>query len=182
MGHALMGAQTKIQWADKTFQPWIGCEKVSPACDHCYAEALAKRAGWDVWGPDKPRRFTSETYWRQPLRWDREAAAAGVRYRVFTSLLDPFEDRPDLVPQRARFADLIRVTPHLDYLLLTKRPENIARLWEGGYPLANVWFGTTIEGPEYVNHRAIDLLVNGAGAAVRFLSIEPLLASIASEL
>ena len=178
-----MGEKTGIEWADRTFQPWIGCSKVSPACDNCYAEALAKRAGWDVWGDDKARRFTSEAYWRLPYRWHRQALKTGKHLRVFTSLLDPFENRADLLAQRGRFASLIRETPALRWLLLTKRPENIGPLWTlPAHPVDNVWFGTTVEAPEYVQHRVVSVLRYGAAAPVRFLSIEPLLANVAREL
>lgn len=66
-----MTAQSKIEWTDSTFNPWIGCTRVSPACDHCYAEAqMATRMGRVEWGAGKPRSRTSAAYWRQPLRWN----------------------------------------------------------------------------------------------------------------
>src|SRR6266498_2784556 len=84
--------ETKIEWADFTFNPWIGCTKVSAACDHCYAEALAKRYDWAKWGPGETRKRTSETNWLKPLAWDRKAKRDGVRRRVFcASLADVFD-------------------------------------------------------------------------------------------
>ena len=123
-----MGEQTKIAWADHTFNPWIGCSKVHTGCQNCYAETYGRRFGVE-WGPNGTRRRTSESYWKQPLRWNRRAEKAGIRYRVFPSLCDIFEDRPDLEPMRREFFDLIDRTPNLDWLLLTKRPENVRRMW-----------------------------------------------------
>lgn len=172
-----MGDVTKIQWTDHTFQSWIGCTKVSPACDHCYAEAMAKRAGWDVWGDDKPRRMMSETYWKQPFKWNREAERRGVPAKVFcASLSDVFEDRVELVPVRSRLSHVVEETPWLIWQFLTKRPENMVRLapdrWSGGWP-SNVWAGTTAETQEYLELRLAHL--KKVPARVRFLSLEPLL-------
>ena len=79
-----MGAETKIEWCDHSFNPWTGCQAVSPACDHCYAEAQAKRAPrtFGGWGPHAERKRTSESYWRQPLLWNKRAAKGGIRPRV----------------------------------------------------------------------------------------------------
>ncbi len=126
-----MGEGSKIQWTHHTFNPWRGCTHVSPGCEHCYAEALSKRnpAQLGTWGAGGTRVVASEAYWKQPERWNRAAEAAGERHRVFcASLADVFEDRPELVEPRERLWRLIVATPHLDWLLLTKRPENIARL------------------------------------------------------
>ncbi|MFD1244870.1 DUF5131 family protein [Paralysiella testudinis] len=82
-----MSANTKIEWADHTFNPWLGCTKISPACDHCYAESWAKRSGLVKWGVHEPRRRTSVHNWQQPLRWQRQAQQQGIRYRVFCASL-----------------------------------------------------------------------------------------------
>src|SRR5262245_26542071 len=96
-----MGEFTKIEWATHTFNPWVGCSKVSPACAHCYAEGWAKRSGLVQWGDGAERRRTSESNWRQPLKWNKVAKDAGVRGRVFcASLADVFEDRIELAPWR----------------------------------------------------------------------------------
>jgi len=73
-----MGKQTAIAWADSTWNPWWGCSKVSPGCQHCYANTLAKRAGKDCWGPSKARIVMSEEYWDQPMRWNAEAARGKI--------------------------------------------------------------------------------------------------------
>lgn len=170
-----MGANSGIEWTDHTFNPWVGCAKISAACDHCYAEGWAKRAGHPVLWAGKRRR-TSEKNWNLPLRWDREARTAGTRARVFcASLADVFDNQvaPDW---RADLWNLIAATPWLDWLLLTKRPQNISGMlppswFEGPWP--NVWLGATIcnqaEADRNVPH------LTAIPAALRFLSIEPLL-------
>jgi protein gp37 len=173
----LGSAGTKIEWADATFNPWWGCTRVSPACNHCYAEALAKRYGHGVWGKHADRRFFGDRHWAEPLKWNRRAERAGVRYRVFcASMADVFEDHDGLDEPRARLWDLIEATPHLDWMLLTKRPENINRMapsrWADRWP-ANVWAGTTTEDQQRADERLPHLL--GVPAAIRFISYEPAL-------
>lgn len=73
-----MTANSKIEWTDHTFNPWIGCTKVSPGCDHCYAESYAKRYGKVVWGPGQARQLTSDANWNQPLKWNKAAETAGA--------------------------------------------------------------------------------------------------------
>lgn len=172
-----MGENTNIEWAHHTFNPWVGCTKVSGACDHCYAEGWAKRAGSpELW--QGGRRRTTDANWNLPRKWDRQAAAAGVRHRVFcASLADVFDNQ--VSPEwRADLWALIRATPHLDWLLLTKRPQNIARMlpadWNAGWP--NVWLGTSTENQTEANRRIPHLLA--VPAAVRFLSCEPLLGAV----
>ncbi len=174
-----MGISTKIEWTHSTFNPWWGCEKVSPGCTHCYAEAFAKRTGHPVWGGAAPRRFFGDKHWAEPLKWDREAKAAGERRRVFcASMADVFEDRRDLDAPRARLFELIERTPNLDWLLLTKRPENFARLrpeaWRYEVP-DNVWRGVTVESPDYLWR--IEALLDGPGG-ITFVSYEPAVAAV----
>ena len=120
---------SRISWTHHSFNPWWGCVKVSPACEHCYAESTAKWRGHNVWGKDAPRRFLSESYWRQPFVWDHEAQMAKVRHRVFcASMADVFEERAELYSWREKLWNTIGSTPFLDWLLLTKRPENIRRM------------------------------------------------------
>lgn len=90
----MMGENTKIQWCDHTFNPWVGCTKVSPGCKFCYAEAdMDKRRHFAQWGPNGTRVMTSAANWRKPLKWNREAEKAGVKRVVFcASLADVFED------------------------------------------------------------------------------------------
>lgn len=167
---------SKIEWTHHTFNPWWGCSKVSPGCSHCYAEALSKRTGNTIWGNESPRRFFGDKHWNEPLKWNAEAAFDGMRRRVFcASMADIFEDRHDLVPHRSRLFSLIELTPWLDWLLLTKRPENIHRL--AGLPMPNnVWLGTSAEDQERWNERVPVLL--SLPATIHFVSAEPLLGPI----
>lgn len=171
-----MGKDSRIEWTHHTFNPWWGCVKMSPACDHCYAESWAKRVGSDVWGPESSRRFFSDAHWREPLKWNRDAEAEGVRRRVFcASMADVFEQRPDLVAPRQRLLDLIAATPMLDWLLLTKRIHLVKKLLPKGYELpAHVWIGTTVENDEYARKR-LKYLLELESPSVRFVSCEPLL-------
>ncbi|MEM8791072.1 MAG: phage Gp37/Gp68 family protein [Pseudomonadota bacterium] len=173
-----MAENTDIQWAHHSFNPWTGCTKVSPACDHCYAEGWAKRSGHVEWGPHGARRRTKT--WGDPLKWNRQAKAEGRRYRVFcASLADVFDNHKSIDPKwRTELWALIAATPHLDWLLLTKRPQNIAKMlpdgWNGGWP--NVWLGTTVENQEEAIRRIPHLL--SLPAWVHFLSCEPLLGPV----
>lgn len=170
-----MGENSKIEWTTHTFNPWWGCTKVSEACKHCYAEGWAKRVGQDVWGPKVERRSFADAHWRGPLKWNAAAEDAPFRPRVFcASMADVFEDRAELEVHRRRLWALIEATPNLDWLLLTKRPQNVMRLagWGSDWP-TNVWFGTTVE----LQVRADELLpfLSVVPARVRFVSAEPLL-------
>lgn len=176
-----MAENSSIEWTHHTFNPWIGCTKVSAACDHCYAEAWDHRFGGERWGPKSARTRTSPANWRKPLAWNRQAAERGTRYRVFcASLADVFDNHRSI--ERAWRLDLwalIESTPDLDWLLLTKRPQNIHKLipeWaEGGAP-RNVWLGTTAENTQEARRRIPHLL--RIPATVHFLSCEPLLGAI----
>lgn len=174
-----MAEQSKIEWTDHTFNPWEGCQKVSPGCDNCYAEERDCRFhGGKHWGPHAPRRRMSESYWRQPHKWQRNADAfheRGRRQRVFcASLADVFDNK---APEgdRERLWQTIRDTPTLDWLLLTKRPENIAKMlppdWGEGW--SNVWLGSTMEDQDNFNRRWPVLAA--IPAAIRFVSYEPAL-------
>lgn len=172
-----MSATTGIEWTHHTFNLVWGCIKVSPGCERCYAEGQAKRWGHDVWGPAKttPRRTLSEKYWREPLAWNAAAEAAGERRRVFCgSMCDWAEDHPTVDAEREKLWPLIRATPWLDWLLLTKRPERVAQLlpddWGAGY--LNVRLGTSVESPKYVERVAI---LGDVPSRAYFISAEPLL-------
>ena len=177
-----MGADSKIEWTDHTFNAWIGCTKVSDGCKHCYAEVqtfprVQRGKGIELWGANAKRHRTSPANWKQPLAWNREAESSGIRRRVFAqSLSDTFEDRRDLDAWRADLFALIESTPWLDWLLLTKRPENMVRLapWKA-WP-RNVWAGCTVEDQQRADERIPHLL--RVPAAVRFVSVEPLLGPI----
>lgn len=170
-----MAKNSKIEWTTHTFNPWWGCVKMSPACKHCYAESWAKRVGERVWGVKAPRRFFGEKHWSEPLKWNKEAEKTGVRARVFcASMADVFEDRNDLNQWRDRLWELIEVTPFLDWLLLTKRPDLVLDKvpWERNWP-QNVWLGTTVENQLWASRRLPELAK--IPATVRFISAEPLL-------
>lgn len=176
-----MAENSKIEWTHHTFNPWIGCQKVGPGCDHCYAEAMMDaRLGRVEWGPHGARQRTSPANWQKLLKWDRDAAAVGERRRVFcASLADVFDNHPSILPEwRADIWELIGRTPNLDWLLLTKRPGNIAKMlppdWSDGYP--NVWLGCTVVNQGEADRDIPKLLA--VPAAVRFLSMEPLLGPV----
>lgn len=173
-----MAKNSTIEWTDHTFNPWWGCTKVSPGCTNCYAESWAKRVGAKVWGYRESRLFFGERHWEGPLNWNAEAEQHRRRRRVFcASMADIFELRSDLDPWRQRLWDLIERTPWLDWLLLTKRPQNIKRKvpWRVAWP-DNVWLGTTVEDQQRADERLPLLLQHPA--KVRFLSCEPLLGPI----
>ena len=209
-----MGANSKIQWTDHTFNPWRGCTKVSEGCAHCYAETLSKRNPklLGVWGKGQPRVLASESMWKEPLKWnaaaDQDIEEAihdfgadnympPTRPRVFcASLADVWDEE---VPPcwRLRLFRLIFETPNLDWLLLSKRPQNFIPMlaqcmnaawgvpqvespfavwleeWLTGKAPHNVWMGTTVEYQALADERVPVLLK--IPAAVRFLSCEPLL-------
>lgn len=205
-----MTKNSKIEWTDHTFNPWIGCAKISDGCKNCYAEAMMdKRYGKVKWGVQGKRIRTSAANWKKPLEWNRQifvqcvmcgwrgnksghafcpvcgnAECRPVRARVFcASLADVFEDKLDQRKeiQHWRF-DLFRLidsTPSLDWLLLTKRPENVMDMlrhdWADQLP-SNVWIGTSVENQEQADTRIPELLK--IPASVRFLSMEPLLGEV----
>ena len=176
-----MGKNTKIQWAHHTHNPWHGCEKYDPQCKNCFAKATDARwcAADPHWGKRMPRRFFGDEHWNKPRLWDRAAAAAGERHRVFCgSMCDWAEDRRDLDPWRARLWGLIRETRNLDWLMLTKRVEHLHRFvpWvrgRGGRPWPNVWIGFSAGDTPRFNECWRH--VSRIPAVVRFCSYEPAL-------
>ncbi|KVR27802.1 hypothetical protein WK15_11585 [Burkholderia ubonensis] len=180
-----MSENTKIEWCDHTFNPWEGCQKVGPGCDHCYAETRnARFAGGTAvnWGPGAARRRTSAANWRKPLQWNRDGtfyAIHGRRQRVFcASLADVFDNEVDLLWGRDLF-QLIADTQNLDWLLLTKRIGNVPTMLRhiGVDKLPdNVWLGATIVNQAEADRDIPKLLA--VPARVRFLSMEPLLGRV----
>lgn len=176
-----MAETTGIEWCDSTFNPVVGCTKVSAACDNCYAETWAKRTGQSaLWNGE--RRLTSDANWRKVVRWQEGAGEfreqAGHRRRVFcASLADVFDNQWKEEWREALWV-LIQRCPGLDFLMLTKRPQNIRKMlpedWGSGWP--NVWLGTTVENQEEADRRIPHLLA--VPARVHFLSCEPLLGPI----
>lgn len=175
-----MADKTLIAWTDHTFNPWMGCEKVSEGCRNCYALTLTtNRMGKALWGKTAPRQVTDGP-WKNVQKWDREAARLGAIHRVFTgSLCDIFEDHPTANEVRQDVWYLIRRCQNLHFQLLTKRPQNILRMlpadWSNGWN--NVWLGTSVEDMR-VAERA-DIL-RSIPAAVRFVSYEPALGPLDS--
>lgn len=180
---------SEISWTHHTWNPWIGCTKVSDGCKFCYAETLMDhRYGKVKWGPQGTRIRTSEAYWKQPYKWNRKAQKEGIRYRVFcASLADVFEDREELIEWRRDLLILMENTPYLDWLLLTKRPENVMSMIEQASGTYNahtwfegmdrrVWIGTSVEDQKNADKRIPHLLE--IPARIRFLSCEPLLGPI----
>lgn len=182
-----MGERTLISWCDHTFNPWVGCMRVSPACDGCYAARLMDERLHRVQfgGPGLgvgTRKLTSEANWIEPFRWNSRAREAGTRPFVFGgSLMDPFDKHVPRAWRQRYFNSMIRATPFLVWLLLTKRPQNIVELAEdaGGLP-PNVAIGTTAE-----DQTRWDLNVPELAAAKEatnplfaFVSIEPMLSAI----
>jgi protein gp37 len=177
---------TKIEWAHHTFNPWWGCVKVSQGCANCYAERLDKRMNkGEHWGPNSERKAMSAKYWSEPYKWDADARLRMQKQRVFcASMADVFEDHPEVIHHRKRLFDLIESTPHLIWMLLTKRPENISKLitksWSYKIP-SNAWFGTSVENQETTSR--ITELINQFGSNFGpqnklFLSMEPLLGPV----
>jgi protein gp37 len=192
-----MAENSAISWTDDTFNPFIGCTKVSPACDGCYAEHMMdRRMGRVAWGgPGKgegTRLRTSAANWKKPLAWDRKAARDGVRRFVFcASLADVFDNAVPPEWRRDLF-DLIRATPNLTWLLLTKRPGNIVKLFLEAHPdiapngfYAEAWprnaaIGCTVVTQEEADRDVPKLLAAKAALnpAFAFLSMEPLLGPV----
>lgn len=173
-------SETSIAWTHYTFNPWWGCTRVSPGCEHCYAETFSHRLGLDLWGPSAGRRLFDD-HWNEPVRWAKRRAAGDPRHLVFcASMADVFEDRPELAAHRARLWDLIAATPGLTWQLLTKRPENVDKLapasWVRGRWPANVWLLVTAEDQERADKR-IPILLR-TGARLKGVSYEPALGPV----
>lgn len=227
-----MAEKSAIEWTDSTFNPWSGCTKISPACDHCYAAALSHRLGsLGEWGAGAPRKRTGAGNWAQPVRWNarsdrlRQCLGCGwrgevypgdvhctlhdcggaltpARRRVFCASLADWLDNEVPIEWLADLLDLVRRTPNLDWLLLTKRVGNFrGRMnaavqflyenrsaedaydliewivhWCAGYPPANVWLGATICNREEMLRDAPKL--KRIPAVVHFWSNEPLLGDL----
>lgn len=174
-----MGKNTAIAWTDSTWNPWWGCTKVSPACNHCYAEAFAKRVGQKIWGAGAPRRYFGDAHWQEPLKWERVARRDGKPHRVFcASMADVFDNEVGQ-EYRERLWALIRETPHLTWQLLTKRIGNAQAMLPADFSpdtYPHVWVGMTVVTQEEVD-RDIGKL-RAIPARVRWLSIEPQLEEI----
>ncbi|MBL9086234.1 MAG: phage Gp37/Gp68 family protein [Planctomycetia bacterium] len=176
-----MSIGTGIEWTDATFNPWTGCTKVSPGCKFCYAALFDSRHLHEKqshWGPGARRMPASEAQWEQVAALNRRAEKRGTPLRVFcASMADVFESEAP-VAQQKRLWETIAATPHLRWQLLTKRPERVLETIPEAWrvtPPPNVWYGTSVESADYLR-RVAEL--QKVPAAVRFLSVEPLLGSI----
>ena len=182
-----MGHNSGIHWTDDTFNPWWGCTKISPACDECYADGMATRWAHDIWGPDAPRRFFGDKHWNEPLKWNRLAESTNTRRRCFSGSMCDIMERhhnPEINAQmddcRTRLYNLTERTPWLDWLFLTKRPQEFRKKlpidWLGlANPRPNVWLMTTVEHQDYI-WRLKELMT--APAIVYGVSIEPIYSEI----
>lgn len=198
-----MGDSTEISWCDMTFNPWWGCWKIADECKNCYADDLANRYAPGHWGRTAPRRFFGDKHWNEPRAWNRKAERDGVRRRVFVgSMCDWAEVHPNpemrakMDEARMRLWRLINECSHLDWLLLTKRPEDAARHlpwiatpedWQSvgvtdgefgliGKSWPNVWLGVTAG--TVASLRRVVPIARAIPAAVHFISCEPLLEEI----
>ncbi len=177
-----MGETTKIEWADHTFNPWIGCTKVGAPCDNCYAEALMDlRYGRVEWGPHGERSRTAPGTWAQMRKWNKAAALAGTRPFVFSlSLGDIWDNQVDPAWRRDAF-DLARECPNLVMLYLSKRIGNAVKMARdaGGLP-PNAALGSTFGDQRDYDRDRITLrdAARATGALFTFGSFEPLLGPV----
>jgi protein gp37 len=181
-----MGVDTTIAFAHHTWSPWRGCEHAvlsdgtdHPGCFNCYAEAMAKRNPQVLgeWGPDGARPIGAEAYLTLPSKWNQAAKEAGERRRVFPSLMDPFENRPDLYDVRHFLFKTIDGCPDLDFLLFTKRANWVLEFWEGGYR-PNVWLVYSASDQPSLTDGIHHLLLCRDLVPVLGLSLEPLLGPV----
>jgi protein gp37 len=169
-----MGENSAISWCDHTQNFWVGCTKVSPACDYCYAETWAKRAGQpDLWSDGHRRRTKT---WGDPVRWDRKAAESGARPRVFCSSLSDFFDNEVPVSWRTEAWDVIRRTTNLRWMILTKRIGNARRMIPDDWPFPHVGLMATLANQEEWDRDIPKLMA--VPAAWHGVSAEPLLGPI----
>lgn len=175
-----MGKETGISWTDATFNPWWGCTKVSPGCDHCYAETFDKRVGGAHWGKGAPRRSFGEKHWNEPLKWNREAE--GKTHRVFCASMADVMDDEAPAGERERLWALIDATPNLTWQLLTKRPHRYARyLPATGFKHRNAWLGTTAENQQFYDARWPELeRAAKMFDLTSFISYEPAIGSLST--
>ncbi|MGH7984685.1 MAG: DUF5131 family protein, partial [Candidatus Binataceae bacterium] len=167
-----MGEKSAIEWTDATWNPVTGCTKLSPGCKHCYAERLAIRL--QAMGNRRYQNgFAVTLHWDQidlPLRWK------SPRHIFVNSMSDLFhESVPDTMIHAA--FEVIRKAHWHIFQVLTKRPERLVDLMRGVEHIPNFWMGVSIESAAYVGRARY---LSAAPAAVRFLSVEPLLGPIST--
>lgn len=189
---------SKIEWTDHTFNPWWGCTEVPghPGCAHCYAKLFAARTGRAKWGKGEKRVLMSESYWKEPHKWNEEAKRDGVRRRVFCASMADVFDAEVADTWRGALFDTITTTPNLDWLLLTKRPDQAARFYDeyifthsdgrkmpihlrdshAKEFLPNVWIGVSVSDQKTADQYIPKLLE--IPAVCRFISYEPALGPV----
>lgn len=170
--------QTAIPYVDYTFSPWHGCAEADEGCDHCFARAIDKRfSGGRAWGAQAERRSQEEGYWAQPLFWDRTAVRRGAPATVLCgTMCDVCDPRSDLLPLRAQLEELMGATPHLWWLLLSKRPHLYSLFTEAARTLPNVLLGMTCVTQDRLDERAPSLFAHRATGY--WLSVEPILGPV----
>ena len=155
-----MGESSTIEWTEATWNPWHGCLRVSPGCAHCYMYRDKLR-----FGQDASQVLRSKSSFDAPTKWKESKV-------IFTcSWSDFFIEQAD--EWRDEAWEVIRSTPQHTYQILTKRPERIGERLPSGWPMGNVWLGVSVENPRF--YKRIEILAD-IPAAIRFLSLEPLLA------
>jgi protein gp37 len=169
--------RTKVSWAHFPWNPWWGCQRVGPECDNCYIYLNIRKHHLDAYAPDGPYRTKT---WNHPYAWQRQMKP-GEYARIFcVGHGDFFDRRVDSRGWRDEAWSIIRNTPNLVYLVLTKRPERIADHLPQDWPYPNVWLGTSVgcrATLSRVDHlRKIPI----HDQAVRMLSCEPLLENISA--
>jgi protein gp37 len=187
---------TTIEWADHTYNPWWGCSEIPgpkgkpSACDHCYAKGVAGRFAHifaenlliqistsTVWGPESDRLVWPQDSDknREPLAWNRQAERKGERHRVFCLSMGDIMERNDLlIEPRKKVFELVEKTPFLDWMFLTKRPQEYKHFLPEAWlkePRHNVWLMTTIERADLL-WRLDEIMA--VPAVVHGVSMEPL--------
>ena len=171
-----MAENSAISWTDHTMNFWWGCSKVGPGCDHCYAETFDRRVGGDYWGPGVPRRLVKD--WSKPRKWQRQAERTGVRPWVFAQSMSDIFDNEVPYEWRVRALDLVRETPLLRWIFVTKRIGNAAKMLPADWPknFGHCGLVSTIVNQAEADRDILKLLATPA--AWRGLSMEPLLGPV----
>lgn len=170
-----MAENSGISWTHNTQNFWVGCDKVSPECAKCYIARILQKQGRQPWG----EVYRTQT-WEEPWKWEEDCIRNRYAKRVFTcSLSDFFHVKAD--PWRREAWAIIKRTPHLAWLILTKRPEHIEkhlpRDWGSGYE--NVWLGVSV-GCNWALEKMEKL--RSIPCVVRWVSAEPLLEDISARI
>jgi protein gp37 len=177
-----MAEKSAISWTKSTFNPWLGCSKIGPGCDHCYAAVSTPVRAFGIkWGAGEARKRTSVSNWNQPLRWNKQAPESEFAGRkgfwpVFcASLADVFDN--EVPPEwRDDLWALIKATPNLTWLLVTKRIGNVAKMMPAEGLPRNVWLLITVVNQEEADRDVPKLLA--IDAVARGISYEPALGPI----